>query len=66
VALTKVTLLASIPPSEKVVADKKPVPETDTGVPPRVDPVAGEIPVTVAGGAGTSFITKALPLGFPS
>jgi hypothetical protein len=55
VALTTVTPVAAAPPIVTEVAPVKFVPVIVTEVPPRVDPVAGDTPITV--GAGADGIT---------
>jgi hypothetical protein len=47
VSLTTTKLVAVAPPMITAVALVKPLPVMVTGVPPAVEPVAGEMPVTV-------------------
>ena len=51
VALTNVTLVAAVPPMVTVAPLAKYVPVMVTGVPPALEPVVGEIAVTVGASA---------------
>jgi hypothetical protein len=50
-AAESAVIVPAAPPKLTPVAPARPVPETVTAVSPAVGPLAGEIPVTVGGGA---------------
>jgi hypothetical protein len=49
VLLTTTTLVAAVPPNVTVAPERKFVPVIVTAVPPAVDPLFGDTPLTVGG-----------------